>query len=54
MDNPVRWVVGEAIVVRLGRDPDKGLGCRFFQLSATSKVNLEECLRLLAPELAVT
>ena len=54
VDKPVRWVVGEAIVVRLGRDPDNGLGCRFFQLSSTSKANLEECLRLLAPEVAVS
>jgi len=54
VENPVRSVVGEAMVVRLGREPDKGLGCRFFQLSSASKANLEECLRLLAPELAVS
>lgn len=44
-----RSVVGEAIVVRIGSEPDRGLGCRFFQLSSTSKAILEECLRLLAP-----
>ena len=50
-----RSVVGEAIVVRIGEDPDKGLGCRFFQLSSASRINLENCLRLLAPgELAAS
>lgn len=44
-----RSVVGEAIVVRIGSEPDRGLGCRFFQLSSASKALLEECLRLLAP-----
>ncbi|HLN80142.1 MAG TPA: response regulator [Thermoanaerobaculia bacterium] len=49
-----RTIVGEAIVVRLGREPDQGLGCRFFQLSSTSRTNLEDCLKMLAPgELAV-
>lgn len=48
-------IVGEAIVVRLGREPDTGLGCRFFQLSSTSRTNLEDCLKLLAPgELAAS
>ncbi|HEU5250421.1 MAG TPA: response regulator [Thermoanaerobaculia bacterium] len=52
---PNRSVVGEAIVVRIGREPDRGLGCRFFQLSSTSRTNLEECLRLLVPgELAAS
>jgi hypothetical protein len=41
-------VVAEAIVVRPGRETDRGLGCRFFQLSATSRAYLEECLRILA------
>jgi CheY-like chemotaxis protein len=50
-----RTVVGEAIVVRLGREPDPGLGCRFFQLSSASRMNLEDCLRLLTPgELAAS
>jgi twitching motility two-component system response regulator PilG len=54
VEKPTRSVVGEAIVVRTGLDPDKGLGCRFFQLSSTSRATLEECLRLLSPELAVS
>jgi CheY-like chemotaxis protein len=50
-----RSVVGEAIVVRLGHEADAGLGCRFFQLSSTSRTNLEDCLKLLAPgELAAS
>jgi CheY-like chemotaxis protein len=50
-----RSVVGEAIVVRIGEDSDRGLGCRFFQLSSASRINLENCLRLLAPgELAAS
>lgn len=54
-DGPSRAVVGEAIVVRLGREPDPGLGCRFFQLSTASRENLDECLRLLTPgELAAS
>ena len=44
----MRTIVAEAIVVRLGRENDPGLGCRFFQLSAVSRQNLEECLRILA------
>ena len=43
-----RSVVGEAIVVRLGHDPDEGLGCRFFQLSSASRTKLEECLKMIA------
>ena len=43
-----RSVVGEAIVVRLGHDPDEGLGCRFFQLSSGSRTKLEECLKMIA------
>jgi len=54
VEKPTRSVVGEAIVVRIGEEPDKGLGCRFFQLSASSRTNLEECLRLLSPELAAS
>jgi CheY-like chemotaxis protein len=54
VERPTRSVVGEAIVVRIGQEPDKGLGCRFFQLSASSRTNLEECLRLLSPELAAS
>ncbi len=48
VERGIKTVVAEAIVVRLGRDADRGLGCRFFQLSATSKAHLEECLRILA------
>ena len=48
VERSVRTIVAEAIVVRPGRDGDPGLGCRFFQLSAASRVNLEECLRILA------
>jgi len=48
VEHGVRTVVAEAIVMRVGKDVDRGLGCRFFQLSATSKAHLEECLRILA------
>ena len=48
VEHGVKNVVAEAIVVRLGRSPDAGLGCRFFQLSAISRGYLEECLRILA------
>ncbi len=48
VERGVRTIVAEAIVVRLGRENDPGLGCRFFQLSAGSRQNLEECLRILA------
>lgn len=48
VEHGVRTVVAEALVVRLGRDSDRGLGCRFFQLSSPSRQSLEECLRLLA------
>jgi CheY-like chemotaxis protein len=48
VEHGVRTVVAEAIVVRTGKDADRGLGCRFFQLSASSKAHLEECLRILA------
>jgi len=48
VERGVRTIVAEAIVVRLGRENDPGLGCRFFQLSAASRQNLEECLRILA------
>jgi len=48
VERGVRTIVAEAIVVRLGRDSEPGLGCRFFQLSAASRQNLEECLRILA------
>jgi CheY-like chemotaxis protein len=49
VEHGVKTVVAEAMVVRTGREPDAGLGCRFFQLSAQSRAHLEECLRLLAP-----
>ncbi len=48
VENGVRNVVAEALVVRVSRNPDPGLGCRFFQLSAGSRANVEECLRILA------
>lgn len=48
VEQGVRTIVAEALVVRLGKEPDRGLGCRFFQLSAASKGHLEECLRILA------
>lgn len=44
---PGRTVVAEAIVVRMGPEPDPGLGCRFFRVTAASRANLEECLRML-------
>jgi CheY-like chemotaxis protein len=45
---PGRQVVAEAIVVRVGHEPERGLGCRFFRLSAESRTHLEECLRILS------
>ncbi len=48
VERGVRTIVAEALVVRIGKEPDAGLGCRFFQLSAASKGHLEECLRILA------
>ena len=48
VERGVKTVVAEAMVVRLGRDNDRGIGCRFFQLSATSRQHLEECLRILS------
>jgi CheY-like chemotaxis protein len=53
-----RTVVAEAIVVRLGPEPDRGLGCRFFRLTQGSRAYLEDCLRVLSlsetPETAET
>jgi CheY-like chemotaxis protein len=40
-------VVAEALVVRMGQEPDGGLGCRFFRVTAGSRAILEECLRAL-------
>ncbi|MEP6992954.1 MAG: response regulator [Acidobacteriota bacterium] len=48
VEHGVRNVVAEAMVLRVGREPDAGLGCRFFQVSTTSRAYLEECLRILA------
>ncbi len=48
VENGVRNVVAEALVVRVSRNPDPGLGCRFFQLSTNSRAYVEECLRILA------
>jgi CheY-like chemotaxis protein len=47
-ERPGKTVVAEAIVVRVGQDPDRGLGCRFFRLTESSRSHLEECLRLLS------
>ncbi len=46
-ETPDLTVVGEALVVRMGEDPDRGLGCRFFRITAGFRANLEECLQLL-------
>jgi len=43
-----RTVVAEAIVVRVGQEPERGLGCRFFRLAASSRAHLDECLRALS------
>lgn len=48
VEHGVRTIVAEALVVRVATEPDRGLGCRFFQLSAASRGHLEECLRILA------
>ena len=44
---PGRTVVAEALVVRMSQEPDRGLGCRFFRITAGSRAYLEECLLLL-------
>jgi hypothetical protein len=31
----------------MGQEPDRGLGCRFFRITAGSRANLEECLLML-------
>ena len=43
-------VVAEAIVVRAASEPDRGLGCRFFQMTAGPRARLEECLHMLDVE----
>lgn len=43
-----RSLVAEAMVVRLGPEPERGLGCRFFRLTQGSRACLEDCLRLLS------
>ncbi|MGH9316414.1 MAG: response regulator [Thermoanaerobaculia bacterium] len=43
-------VVAEAIVVRVASEPDRGLGCRFFQMTAGPRARLEECLHMLDVE----
>jgi CheY-like chemotaxis protein len=48
VEHGVRNVVAEVLVVRAARNPDPGLGCRFFQLSASSRGYLEDCLRILS------
>jgi CheY-like chemotaxis protein len=40
-------VVAEALVVRIGQEPNEGLGCRFFRITVRSRASLEECLRAL-------
>jgi CheY-like chemotaxis protein len=47
---PGRTIVGEAIIVRVSQEPDLGLGCRFFQIAAPARGDLEECLRTLEGE----
>ncbi len=47
---PGSTVVAEAIVVRLASEPDRGLGCRFFRITAGPRTHLEECLRMLESE----
>ncbi len=44
---PGRAFVAEALVVRMGQEPEGGLGCRFFRITAGSRANLEECLKML-------
>jgi len=47
-ESPDRTVVAEALVVRIGQDPAaRGLGCRFFRITAGSRAKLEECLQTL-------
>ena len=31
----------------MGQEPDRGLGCRFFRITAGSRASLEDCLLLL-------
>jgi two-component system cell cycle response regulator DivK len=44
---PGRTVVAEAIIVRTAPDPERGLGCRFFRITAGPRAHLEDCLRML-------
>lgn len=53
VESVVRTIVAEAIVVRIGLEPDRGLGCRFFRITAGSRLQLEECLRMLESGAAV-
>jgi CheY-like chemotaxis protein len=53
IERSARTVVAEAIVVRAGQDPDRGLGCRFFRITAGARAHLEECLRIIESEEAV-
>jgi len=46
-DSSGKTVVAEALVVRNGREPNRGLGCRFFRITVGSRASLEECLELL-------
>jgi CheY-like chemotaxis protein len=49
-ETPGRTVVAEALVVRVAGDPDRGLGCRFFRVTASSRATLDECLQMLDAE----
>lgn len=53
VERAARTIVAEAIVVRVGQEPDRGLGCRFFRITAGSRAHLEECLRVLESGAAV-
>jgi twitching motility two-component system response regulator PilG len=46
-DPPVRTVTAEALVVRMGQEPDRGLGCRFFRITVGSRATLDDCLQML-------
>ncbi len=46
-DSSGKTVVAEALVVRIGQEPERGLGCRFFRITLGSRASLEECLELL-------
>ncbi len=49
-ETPGATIVAEALVVRVAPEPEGGLGCRFFRVTAASRASLEECLQLLEAE----